>query len=100
MSWTALLVLAAGAYGCKALGVFVGSRWSDEGVAARATLLLPPALLAALVVVQTFSSGSLFTLDARVAGVAAGAVAAWLGRSFVTVIVLAAAVTAALRALG
>ncbi len=113
MSWTAILILAAGAYGFKALGLLVfgplaGRSDSSEpsdgvepsgGVALQIGQLLPPALLAALVVNQTVSDGQQLVLDARLAGVAAGAVAVWRGSPFWLVILVAAAVAGGLRAL-
>ena len=62
------------------------------------TNLLPPALLAGLVVVQTFASDGHLVLDARAAGVAAGCVAVWRKAPFIVVVVVAAATAAAIRA--
>lgn len=59
--------------------------------------LLPPALLAALVVNQTVASGQQLVIDARLAGVVAGAVAVRRGAQFWLVLVIAAATTALLR---
>jgi hypothetical protein len=61
--------------------------------------LLAPALLAALVVSQTFADGKSLVLDARAAGVAAAAVAIALRAPLVVTIVVAAIATGALRAL-
>jgi len=61
--------------------------------------LLPAALLAALVALNTLDGGDASTVATRAAGVAAGAVAVWRQRSLVAVIVAAAGVTAALRAI-
>jgi branched-subunit amino acid transport protein len=62
--------------------------------------LLAPALLSALVVTETFSESGELVLDERAAGVAAaGAVLAARG-PLLAAIAVAAAVTAALRALG
>jgi branched-subunit amino acid transport protein len=61
--------------------------------------LLAPALLAALVVSQTFADGKSLVLDARAAGVAAAAVAIVLRAPLVVTIVVAAVATGALRAL-
>lgn len=99
MSWTAILVLAAGAYACKAVGVLVLGPRATSRRALRAVALLPAALLAALVVVQTFGADRRLTLDARAAGVAVASVLAWRRAPFVVVVVAGAAVTAALRAL-
>ena len=98
MSWAALLTIAGGAYGFKAVGALVGTRFSGSERAQASLLLLPPALLTALILVWTFDGGGRLVLDARVAGVAMGALAAWRKAPFVVVVVLAAAVTAAVRA--
>ncbi len=98
MSWTAILVLACGAYAFKAVGLIAGDRIRVLGRAEPLLALLPPALLAALVMVQTFDGGRTLVLDARAIGVAAGAVAAWRRAPFIVVVVLAAAATAITRA--
>ena len=60
--------------------------------------LLAPALLAALVVVDTFADGKSLVIDARAAGLAAAAIAVALRAPIIVVILLAAAVTALVRA--
>jgi branched-subunit amino acid transport protein len=62
-------------------------------------ILLSPALLAALVATQVFAEGDRLALEADTAGVAAGGLAYWRTESIVACVVLAAAVTAAFRAL-
>jgi branched-subunit amino acid transport protein len=62
-------------------------------------ILLSPALLAALVATQAFAEADQIALDADTAGVAAGGLVYWRTRSIVACVVLAAAVTAAVRAL-
>jgi hypothetical protein len=62
--------------------------------------LLAPALLAALVVTQAVGGHRAIVLDARLAGLGAGAVALWLRAPLLAVVVIAAAATAAVRALG
>lgn len=99
MSWWFIFVLAGGAYVFKALGLVVLGPRAVAGPALRLVALLPPALLAALVVVQTFAGARVLVIDARVAGVAAGAVATWRRAPFVVVVVVAGAVTAGIRAL-
>lgn len=99
MSWAALLLLAAGAYGFKVLGlVILGGRRLPPKVA-RGVALLPAALLPALIVVQTLSTDDRWVLDARAAGVGAAIVAAWRRAPFPVVIILGAAVTAVVRAI-
>jgi branched-subunit amino acid transport protein len=61
--------------------------------------LLAPAMLSALVVTQVFASDRELVLDARVPGVAAAAVAIWRGVHVVVAMVVAAVVTAGVRAL-
>lgn len=100
MSWAAILVLAAGAYLFKASGLLLFGGSGENGLAVRVGRLLPPALLSALIVVQTIGAtgGKGLTLDARAAGIAAAAMAAWRRAPFIVVIVVGAAVTALLRA--
>ncbi len=112
MSWTAILLLAGGAYFFKALGLLVlgpatlrgatdarsrDDSTEEDGVLLRIGKLLPPALLAALVVSQTVATGTDLVIDARLAGVAAGAVAVWRGAPFWLVLVISATTTALLR---
>lgn len=99
MSWTAVLVLAAGAFGFKAAGMFGLGRLMTSPRLVAVAALLPPALLAALVAVQTLSTGTDLVLDARAAGVAAGGLAVWRGAPFWVVVTIAAAVTAGIRQL-
>lgn len=65
----------------------------------RIIALLAPALLAALVVTQTFSKGGELTLDARAGGLLAAAVAVTLRASLLMTIAVAALATAGLRAI-
>ena len=99
MTWTLVIALAVGAYAFKVLGlVVIGDRTLPPRLA-RCIALIPAALFAALVVKDTFSVGQELQLDARAAGVAAAVVAAWRRLPIALVIVIAAAVTAAVRAL-
>jgi branched-subunit amino acid transport protein len=62
-------------------------------------VLLAPALLAALVFTQAFAEGTRLVIGAETAGVVAGGLVAWRTGSIVGCVVVAAALTAALRAL-
>jgi branched-subunit amino acid transport protein len=94
-----ILWLAAGAYAFKVLGmVVIGSRPLPAPLE-RCLALVPAALLAALVITNTFTDGQEFVVDERVAGVAVACVAAWRNAPFVVIVVLAAATTALLRQL-
>jgi branched-subunit amino acid transport protein len=61
--------------------------------------LLAPALLAALVVTQALADGQRLAVGSDTAGVVAGGLVAWRTGSMVGCVLLAAAVTAGLRAL-
>jgi len=61
--------------------------------------LLASALLAALVVVETFGQGRSLVLDARVLGAAFAAIAVWRRAPMIVVVLGAAAVTAVARLL-
>ena len=100
MSWTAILVIAAGAYLFKVAGLLVFGESDESSLAIRIGRLLPPALLTALIVVSTFDApdGDGLVLDARAAGIAGAVVAVRLRAPFVVVIVTGAAITAVLRA--
>ena len=98
MTWTFVFALAATAYGFRVLGlVLVGDRQLPP-ILDRCLALIPAALIAAIVVKDTFSVGQQLQLDARAAGVAAAAIAAWRKAPLIAVIIIGAAVTAALRA--
>jgi branched-subunit amino acid transport protein len=60
-------------------------------------VLLPAALIAALVATSTFGDGRELRLDARVAGLAVAVVALWRRANFVVVVVAAATATALTR---
>jgi branched-subunit amino acid transport protein len=62
-------------------------------------ILLAPALFAALVATQTLADGDQITVGANTVGVAAGGLVAWRFRSVIGCVVVAAVVTAGLRAL-
>jgi branched-subunit amino acid transport protein len=64
-----------------------------------AMALLGPALLAALIVTNTFADGRALVLDARAAGLAAGLVAVLLRAPVLVVIFVAAATAGGLRAI-
>jgi branched-subunit amino acid transport protein len=99
VSWWPVIVLCAGAYGLKALGLAVGGRL-DPAVAQRWRLeLLVVPILAALIAVQTLSSGHRIVLDARAPALLVAAVLVWRRAPFVVVAIAAAATAAALRLL-
>jgi branched-subunit amino acid transport protein len=91
--------LSLGAYAFKVLGfVVIGSRKLPRALE-RCLLLIPAALLAALVVKDTFSTQQSLVVDERALGLAVALLCVWKKRSLVVTIVAAAAATAILRAL-
>ena len=99
MSWWPVVALCAGAYGLKALGLAAGGRL-EPAVAERLRLeLLVVPILAALIAVQTLSTGHRLVLDARAAALLVAAVLVWRRAPFVVVAIAAAATAAALRLL-
>ncbi len=100
MTWSLVFLLAAGSYMFKVLGlVIIGDRTLPP-VLDRCLTLIPAALIAALVVKDTFSTGQQLGVDARVVGVAGAVLAAWRRAPMLVVIGVAAALTATVRALG
>jgi branched-subunit amino acid transport protein len=96
--WIAIGVMTVVSFCIKAAGpVALGGRdlprWAE-----RLIVLLPAALLSALVVVQTFADGKALVLDARAAGLAAALVAVALRASVLIVLLVAAVTAAGLRA--
>ena len=97
--WIAIGVLTVVCFVIKAVGPMALGGRDLPPAAERLIVLLPAALLSALVVVQTFASGRELVLDARVAGVAAAIVAIALRASVLVVLLVAALTAAGLRAL-
>lgn len=91
--------LALTTYAIKGVGPLVlGGRelpvWFTSVV-----ILLAPALFAALVVTQALADGEHLAVGADTVGVAAGGLVAWRTGSVIGCVVVAAAVTAVLRAI-
>ena len=98
--WIAIAVLTVICFVIKAAGpVALGGRdlpeWAERMIALVAAALLP-----ALIVVETFADGRELVLDARAAGLAAAAAVLALRGSMLVVLLVAAVVTAGVRALG
>jgi branched-subunit amino acid transport protein len=93
-----LIVLAVGTYAFKAAGPLVlGDRPLPSGLR-HLVDLLPAALLAALTLVSTVGDGQTLTVDARLVGLGAAAIALWRRAPFVVVVIVASAATALTRA--
>jgi hypothetical protein len=98
--WVTIIALALATAALKLAGpLLLGGRDLPTG-AIGVIELLASALLAALVVVETFGKGRSLTLDARALGVAFAAVMLARRAPMIVAVIGAAAVTALARALG
>ncbi len=100
MIWPAVILGSVGTYVLKLAGWVIPERVLDNPRLRRLSTLLPVALLAALVGVQTFSIGTALQVDARLAGLGAAIVALALRAPFLVVVLIAAATAAVLRSAG
>lgn len=100
ITWTVLVVLAAGVFGQRLLGLSLVSlvgdsarwqRWHDVLDA------LPLAIIAAVVALQTSTSAGSIVIDARSAGLAAATLCLWRRLPLAVVVAVAAATTALVR---
>ncbi len=97
--WWVIIGLAVTTVLVKAAGPVVFGGREPGPAFLRVVAMMAPALLAALVVTSLFSDGQEIGVGAETVGVALGGVLLWRGRSVVLAVVVAVAVTAALRAL-
>jgi branched-subunit amino acid transport protein len=99
--WLTIVALAVGTVATKVVGPLVlGTRPPSERMLSM-TGLVAPALLAALVIYETLISadGQGITVDARAAGLGAAILAILARAPMLAVILIAAATTAAVRAI-
>lgn len=97
MTWAGVLVASLGCYALKLAGLSLPARWLRDPRIQRTVPLIPIALLAALVAMNTFATGTHLVLDVRAAALAVAAVAVVLRAPFLVVVVLGAATAALLR---
>jgi branched-subunit amino acid transport protein len=98
-TWLVVGLVGAGTIAIKAIGpVLLGGRPLPERLSS-VIELLAPALLGALVAVQTFGNGQALAVDERVLGVAVAAIAIWRKAPLLLVVILATVTTAFARAL-
>ncbi len=98
--WPAVLVASLGCYLQKLAGYLLPHSVLEHAAVRRVAGLLPVALLAALVAVQTFADGQSVVIDARAAGLAVAVVALLLRAPFLVVVLAAAVAAAGLRMMG
>ena len=100
MTWAAVAALAAGTWLLKGVGPIAAGGRRLPPRSAVLLGLLPPALLAALVALQTVTDGSALTVDARLPAVAAAGLAVWRGAPFIVVVAVGTLTAALLRRAG
>jgi hypothetical protein len=99
VKWLAVLAGTVACYAFKLAGHSLPERLLDNPRVRRISGLLPVALLAALTAIQTAATGHRLVVDARLAGVAAAAVALLLRAPFLAVVAVAAGTAALIRLL-
>ena len=98
--WATILAASLGCYGLKLAGVSLPHSFLGHPRVQRVAGLLPVAMLSSLVATDLFQANRHYTADWHLlAGVGAGALALWRGRSLITVFLVAIVVTALLRGL-
>jgi uncharacterized membrane protein len=95
--WLTVLLASAIAFVTKVSGYSVPPAWLEQPRTNRISEMLPAALLASLVVLQTFSTGTHLILDARGAGLVVAILALLLRAPFIVVVAVAAVTAALLR---
>jgi hypothetical protein len=98
--WTTVLAAAVLCLALKLAGAYAPRTWLERPAVAQVMALVTVALLAGLFAVQTMANGRGLLIDARLVAVAVAGLALWRKAPFIVVVILAAAVAAALRALG
>lgn len=95
--WGYILLACAVTYLTKLAGYAIPARWLQNPRMTRVAGAMTVALLAALTVMNTVASGAALVLDARLAALAAAALALWMRLPFLLVVVLGAVASAGVR---
>jgi len=99
--WVAVVLASVASLLIKLAGYLVPGTLLDGERTSRVTTLLPVALLAALVVVQSVvGPGGALVLDARIVAVGVAVVLLLLRANFLVIVLAAGATAALLRAVG
>ena len=93
-SWIAVIGSSAICYALKYLGTVVPHSWLEKPRFTRINNLIPISLLTALVAVNVFANKSKLVVDQRLFGLVAAVVLLSLKRSFLTVVLGAAFISA------
>ena len=95
--WGFILLACAATYLTKLAGYAVSARWLQNPRMTRVAGAITVALLASLTVMNTFAAGTALVIDARLASLAAAALALWLRLPFLLVVLLGAAAAGLVR---
>jgi branched-subunit amino acid transport protein len=96
--WATILGASVGCYVLKLAGLSLPASMLNQPRVQRTADVLPVAMLTALVVTDLFDADGRYNADWHtLAGVGAGAIALWRGRSLVAVFLIAIATTGILR---
>lgn len=93
-AWLVVAVLGAVTIAIKAAGPVLLAGWTPSERVRLVLMLVAPVVLTALVVVQVFTTGPHYRLDARAIGLAAAAAALLLRAPLLIVVICAVAATA------
>lgn len=93
-TWLAVIGSSAACYALKFLGTVIPQKWLESAKFTRINNLIPIALLTALVSVNVFAEKTKLVIDQRVIGIAAAITLLALKRSFLSVVLGAAVVSA------
>jgi hypothetical protein len=101
VTWTIVFVLAAGVWGQRLLGMYVGGPvLSRVPTLGKLAALIPAAVVMAVIVQLTLASGRSLVVDERLAGMIVAGILVWRRAPFIAVVVAAAVVTAVVRSFG
>lgn len=98
MTWTLILSLGAVAYFLKLLGAVIIGHRSMPAALQRCLLLIPAALLSALIAKDTFTQGQHVVVGARPVGLAVAALLSWRRAPFAVIVFAGVGATALVRA--
>ncbi|NJC24422.1 putative membrane protein [Arthrobacter pigmenti] len=98
--WLWILIACVVAYLTKLAGYLVPAKVMENPQMTRVAGTLTIGLLASLTAVNTFSTGQVLVVDARLAALVAAGVALWLRAPFLVVVLAGAAAAAVARLLG
>src|SRR5262249_9616432 len=97
--WAGVVVASISCYALKLAGLSLPQAWLRDARLQRTIPLVPIALLAALVAINSFATGTHLVLDVRAAAIAVALVAVLIRAPFLVVVIAAAATAALLRLL-